>query len=82
MMKIMRRIKTRGNLIMLGMLVPLWVPFKMRTSLTTTERILCPWEGRDMLKLKIKVLIFFYFKITILMQLRKTILMLIFCRKG
>ena len=50
-----RRIKTSGSLIMMGKLVPVFMPFQMRRSLKITERILCPWEERDMLKSNIKM---------------------------
>ena len=40
---------------MMGKLVPFFMPLQMRSSLTMIERILCPWEGRDTLKLNIKL---------------------------
>ena len=40
---------------MMGKLVPVFMPFQMRRSLKITERILCPWEERDMLKSNIKM---------------------------
>ena len=68
MMKIMIRIKTSGRFIMMGMVVPFLVPLQIRSSLMMTDRILCPWEGRDMLKSKINLGSSFYFQMKILMQ--------------
>ena len=56
------RIKTSGSLILMGELVPFLMPLQMRRSLKITERILFPWEGRDMLKSNIKLRFFSNFK--------------------
>ena len=37
---------------------PFFMTLKTRRSLETIERIMCPWEGRDMLKSKIKLVSF------------------------
>ena len=39
----------------------------------TTEINLCPWEGRDMLKLNIDLVILFCFQIKILINLIRTV---------
>ena len=67
-MKIMMRIKTVGSLILIGVLVPFLVPLQMIRSLVMTERVVCPWEGRDMLKPNIKLKISFYFQTIRLIQ--------------
>ena len=74
----MRRIKTSGSFIMMVMLVPFSMPLQMRSSFKMTERILFPWEGRDMLELKINLGSLFNFQMKIWMQLRRTICMLRF----
>ena len=81
-MKIMRRINKNGRFILTGMLVPFLMTLHMIRSLTKTERILCTWEGRDMLESNIKIGSLFYFKMTILMKSRRTIYMPIFYREG
>ena len=55
MMKIMRMINTSESLILMGKLVPFSIPLHMKNSLTMMERILCPWEVRDMLNPKINL---------------------------
>ena len=82
MMKMMRRIKKSGRLIIMGKLVHFLMSLQIRRSLTITEIIMCPWEGRDMLNLNIKIRISFHFQMTVLMKLIGTIFMLIFCREG
>ena len=67
-MKIIRRIKKGGRLILMGMVVPFAVILQMRRCFAMTDRILCPWEGRDMLKLNIQLSSSFYFQIIIVMQ--------------
>ena len=57
-----------GMLIMMGKLVPFFIPLQMRSSLTMTNRILCPWKGRNILKLKINIGSLFHFKMKISMQ--------------
>ena len=66
----------------MGKLVPFFMTFKMRSSSTMIEIILCPWEGRDMFNLKIKLGSLFLFQIKRPMQLIRMIFMLIFCREG
>ena len=63
---------------MMGKLVHFSMPLQMRRGLTMTERIMFPWEGRDMLKLKIELGRSFHFQITRSMQRRRTICMLSF----
>ena len=58
MIKMMRQINPTCRLIVMGDLVHFSIPLHMRSSLTITERILCPWEGRYMLKSKINLVIF------------------------
>ena len=67
-MKMIRRIKTIGSFILMGVLVTFSVPLQMIRSLVMTERVLCPWEGRDMLKSNIKLGISFYYQRIRLMQ--------------
>ena len=70
----MRRIKTGGRLILMGILVPFLVPFHMRSSFAMIEIIVCPWEWRYILKSNINLVSSFYFRIIRLMQIRRTFL--------
>ena len=74
----MRRIKTSGSFIMMVLLVPFSMPLQMRRSFKMIERIQFPWEGRDVLELKINLGSLFNFQMKIWMQLRRTICMLRF----
>ena len=68
MIKIMWRIKKSDRLIMMGELVPYFMTFHMRRSLTLTDRILYPLEGRYMLKSNINLGSLFNFQMKILMK--------------
>ena len=68
----MRLIKTIRRLIIMGKVVPSLIPLQMRSFLVMTEIILSLWEGKELLKLKIKLGIFFRFQTARSMKLRRT----------
>ena len=51
-------INTSVRLILMGKLVPYFMKYQIISFLTTTDIILSPWEGRELLKSKIKIGIF------------------------
>ena len=59
-------------------LVSFPMPFQTRRSLAVTDKRMFTWEGRYMLKLKIKLGSSFHFQMPSSMQLRRTICMLRF----
>ena len=67
---------------MMGKFTPFSMPLQIRRSLAMTNRILCPWDKRDMLNLNINIGSFFLFQITRLMQLVRAVSMLVFCSYG
>ena len=77
----MKRTKTSDRLIIMGGVVRFLMTLQTRRSLTVTEGILFPWEGRDMLKSNINLGNFFNFQIIILMKLIRTICILRFFRE-
>ena len=55
----------------MGILVPFSMLLQMKRGLAMIERILCPWDGRDMLKLNINLVISVYFQTDNIYLMRK-----------
>ena len=66
----------------MGELFSYSIPLYMKNSLVTTEIILCPWEGRELLKSNTKLGSLFRFQTTRSMKLISTSCMLSFCIEG